>query len=362
VFLHPSDELYGADRMLVEMLRAVDPELSVEVWLPNDLAHPPAESSVCTALRADGVRVRHVGLPILRRAYRNPRGLAAMLRRSAGLLRVLRTERPDAVYCTTSAAFLCAPVARLAGVRTVLGHVQEIWTGADAAALSLPARACGRLLCISDAVAGALPPVLRRRTIVVPNGTPEPARLVPLDGRTGPLRFLVASRWNGWKGHRTLLAAWERAGAPGELVVLGGAPPSGDSVDVPALVAALSRPESVTVVGEVQDPSLYVEEADVVLMPSDQPEPFGLVAIEAFARARPVVASAAGGLLDIVTPGSDGWLFPARDAESLAKVLAGLTREEVTAAGRHARQTYEARYTVERFGADWRRAVRAAGA
>lgn len=361
VFLHTSDELYGADRMLLEILRAVGPDLDAEVWLPNDLAHPPEQLSLCTRLEAQGMRVRHVRLPILRRAYRTPRGLAALAGRAALLLRELRAARPDVVYCTTSAAFLCAPVARLAGVRQVTGHLQEIWTRSDAAALALPARACQRLLSISDAVAAALPAGLRARVTVVPNGTPEPARVVPLDGRTGELGYLVASRWNGWKGHRTLLAAWDRAGAPGHLVVLGGAPPSGDTTDVPALVAGLRRPESVTVVGEVLDTSPYVEAADVVLVPSDQPEPFGLVAIEAFARGRPVVASAAGGLADVVTPGSDGWTFPPGDADALTKVLAGLTRPEVEAAGRHARQAYEARYTVERFGADWRRAVLGTG-
>jgi glycosyltransferase involved in cell wall biosynthesis len=357
VFLHPSDELYGADRMLLEMLGALGPDLDAEVWLPNDLAHPPPSSSLCTRLDAQGVRVRHLGLPILRRAYRTPLGLAGLAARAVGLVRDLRSVRPDVVYCTTSAAFLCAPLARLAGVPLVLGHVQEIWTRADATVLALPARSCRRLLSISEAVAAALPTGLRHRVTVVANGTPEPSRVVPLTGRTGELRYLVASRWNGWKGHRTLLEAWDRAGAPGQLVVLGGPPPSGDSVDVPAIVAGLRWPESVTVVGEVLDSSRYVEAADVVVVPSDQPEPFGLVAIEAFARARPVVASAAGGLADVVTPGSDGWTYPPGDVEALAKVLVGLTRADVATAGRHARQTYEARYTVERFGADWRRAL-----
>jgi glycosyltransferase involved in cell wall biosynthesis len=192
---------------------------------------------------------------------------------------------------------------------------------------------------------------------VVPNGTPEPPRVLRLDGRAGELQFLVASRWNAWKGHRTLLDAWDRAGAPGRLVVLGGPPLSGDSVDVHALVAGLEKPDSVTVVGEVADPSPFIEAADVVVLPSDQAEPFGLVAIEAFARSRPVIASAAGGPLETVTPGNDGWLFTPGDSESLAKVLAGLTRPDVEAAGRHARRTYETRYTIGRFVGDWRRAV-----
>lgn len=142
---------------------------------------------------------------------------------------------------------------------------------------------------------------------VVPNGTPEPAHWSPLQDRTGPLTYVVASRWNGWKGHRTLLAAWDRASsdaAPGTLLVLGGPPPSGDAVGVAGLVAGLKHPDSVRIVGETPDASPDLDDADVV-MPSDQPEPLGLVASEAFARRRPVAASAAGRVLDIVTDRQD---------------------------------------------------------
>ena len=335
----------------------VDADVEIEVWVPNDLAHPPDDRSLCHELTRRGVTVRHVGLPILRRAYGTPRGAVALLARSGRLVQDLRKARPSAVYCTTSAAFLCAPLARLAGVRRVIGHVQEIWSSGDGKILSGPARACDTLLCISDSVAASLPAGLERRTVVVPNGTVEPARVTSLADRTGPLRFLVASRWNGWKGHRTLLEAWDQAESPGLLVVLGGPPLSGESVDVPALVAGLDDPGSVSVVGEVADSSSAYDEADVVVVPSDQPEPFGLIAIEAFARARPVIASAGGGLLEIVTPGEDGWFFPARDVAALAELLSSLTREDVQTAAVAARRTFDERFTAERFAENWRNAV-----
>ena len=119
----------------------------------------------------------------------------------------------------------------------------------------------------------------------------------------------------------------------------------------------LRHPETVTVVGEVRDVAPYIEDADVVLMPSEQPEPFGLVAIEAFARGRPVVGSAAGGLLEIVTHGSNGWLYPAGDAEALARVLAGLTRDQVSVAAAKARNAYEDRFTTDRYAAELLRAL-----
>ncbi|HEY0240835.1 MAG TPA: glycosyltransferase family 4 protein [Friedmanniella sp.] len=356
VFVHPSDELYGADRMLLEMVEAAraDPRVTeLEVWLPTDLDHPAPELSLCSVLEARGVTVRHLDVPVLRRAYRTPAGLARLLGRGLRLGVELRRRRASTVYCTSSATLLAAPVARLARVPHVVGHIQEIWTRADLAALTLPARCCGQLVAISGASAASLPPMLARRTTVVPNGSPDPGPPVPLAGRTGDLRFVVASRWNGWKGHRTLLAAWDEARVRGTLTVLGGPPASGERTDVPALVAALAEPGSVEVVGEVADPSPWLEAADVVVVPSDRPEPFGLVAIEALARARPVLASAGGGLVDIVTPEVDGWLFPPGDATALAAVLRRLDRATVSAAGERGRATYEARFTQRRFAQRW---------
>lgn len=355
IFVHPSDELYGADRMLLELLASVPADVPVQVWLPTDLPHVPL--SLCGELTERGVPFRHVDLPILRRAYRTPTALARLAVKTGRLSKLLREAAPSLVYCTTSAALLAAPAARRARVPRVVGHVQEIWSRTDRRLLTRLAGRCDGLLAISSAVAQALPATLQARTVVVPNATPAPDRVLDLAERTGPLTFVVASRWNAWKGHRTLLAAWDRLDKPGQLVILGGPPAIGEFVDVTAAVAQLRHPRSVTVVGEVADPAPYLDEADVVLMPSDQAEPFGLVAIEAFARGRPVIASAAGGLLDIVTADHDGWLFAPRDTVALTDVLQGLTREQVTKAGAQARATYEHRFTLEQYAERWRAAL-----
>jgi glycosyltransferase involved in cell wall biosynthesis len=69
------------------------------------------------------------------------------------------------------------------------------------------------------------------------------------------------------------------------------------------------------------------------------------------------VASAAGGALDIVTDGRDGWLFAPRDVDALAAILDRLDREEVAAAGSAARNTFEQRYTAQRYAQVWLAAV-----
>lgn len=64
-------------------------------------------------------------------------------------------------------------------------------------------------------------------------------------------------------------------------------------------------------------PSIY-RSSDVVVMPSTWDEPFGLVAIEAGAARRPVVATRVGGVPEVVIDGETGFLVGAADAAALS--------------------------------------------
>jgi len=338
-----------------ELVSALPPGLRAEVWLPTDLPH--ARESLCTELEARGIVVRHLNLPVLRRAYRSPVALARLAGRAAGLMLRLLVARPQVVYCTTSASLLGAPIARLTRVPRVIGHVQEVWTAADRRRLAMLASFCHQLIVASDATRAALPGRLVRRSTVVPNGVSAPAEHRPASAHTGPLRFVVASRWAPRKGHATLLAAWDQLDRPRCLTILGGPPLSGSVVDVASLVSNLREPDLVVLVGETRDIGPYLDQADVAIVPSDEPESFGLVAIEAFARGRPVVASAAGGLTEIVEPGETGWLFSPGDVDGLAAVISGLTRATVSAAGERARDRFDACFTGAAFVRRWRAAL-----
>ncbi|MGW9332739.1 glycosyltransferase [Bosea sp. NPDC055594] len=88
---------------------------------------------------------------------------------------------------------------------------------------------------------------------------------------------------------------------------------------------------------------------DTVLMPSRY-ESFGLVAIEAMAGGASVVALAAGGLKEVVTSGTSGYLVPVgpEAAELCGEHLIRLSRDRELREklGRGARSEFESRFTV----------------
>ena len=61
--------------------------------------------------------------------------------------------------------------------------------------------------------------------------------------------------------------------------------------------------------------------ADVVVMPSTTPEPFGRVAVEASAMGCPVVAFNHGGAVESIVHGVTGWLADPVDPASLAEAV-----------------------------------------
>ncbi len=100
--------------------------------------------------------------------------------------------------------------------------------------------------------------------------------------------------------------------------------------------------------GWCHDPSPLYAAADVVAVPSRH-EPLGNVVLEAWARAKPVVAAASEGPQQLIVSGENGFLVPVDDANALAFALRHVLDE--TALRRHLAEggyaAYRERYTEE---------------
>ncbi|MCC6003965.1 MAG: glycosyltransferase [Thermofilum sp.] len=94
---------------------------------------------------------------------------------------------------------------------------------------------------------------------------------------------------------------------------------------------------------------LYYAASDVVVVPSLQ-EAWGLVATEAMACGKPVVASRVGGLPDQVIDGYNGFLVPPRDSKALADRILYLLENpsEARRMGLNGRRLAEERFDIEK--------------
>ena len=345
LILHPANEMYGADKVLLESVDALSGRFDIEVWLPMDVEYPGNDLSRELARR--NVRYRMVDLPVLRRAYFHPRYAPALLKRLILTTAAMRRFKPSLVYVNTAALAPVLPAARLLKARTVL-HLHEYLEGTQRPAVLPFMWFANKIVSVSLAVSNSLPELLQRRSTVVFNGfeLPRPVGL-PAEGE---LTFVLASRWNTWKGHSVLLAAWERANRPdARLLILGAAPPNGSSVDVPSIVSALSHPERVTILGERADVRAVLDRAHVVLVPSVRPDPLPTIAIEAAAAGRPTMASHSGGLPEIVCDGESGWLVPPGDIEAWARAITMVDADDLPKMSRVARERYEASFTKSAY-------------
>lgn len=134
-----------------------------------------------------------------------------------------------------------------------------------------------------------------------------------------PVVAIVASLHER-KGHAVLLDALARLAADGvaPLCLAAGTGPEGDALQDRA--QRLGVAARVRWLGQVADVRSVLAAADVVAMPS-LAEGLGVAAIEAMAASRPVVASAVGGLPELIDDGVQGLLVPPGDAAALAAAL-----------------------------------------
>jgi len=87
------------------------------------------------------------------------------------------------------------------------------------------------------------------------------------------------------------------------------------------MIAEQGLSEVVELLPFTPEPYRHYSWADVVLVPSTRPEPFGLVAIEAMAAGRSVIAANHGGLSEIVVDHLTGTFVVPGSAESLSAAI-----------------------------------------
>jgi glycosyltransferase involved in cell wall biosynthesis len=350
-------EMGGAERVLIRLLDSLDRDLfEPELACPSD--GPLTEEA-----RARRIPV-HLGHPSSR--------LLAIRRRSLGgnriaiaaypfdlvgsvarLARLVRSGRFDLVFANSAKADIYGTLAaRAAGRPSVIRLHDIIDTEAFNRLNVWLMKTCSRhlasrVITVSRASEDAMASlgVPRSKLLTVYNGIDLEAEGTAVDRdqvrrelglEAGvPLAGLVG-RLVDWKGPDYFIraAALVAEGNPGARFALVGDAVFGekDYVDsLKELAGSLGISNSVVFTGFRQDVSRIIASLDVLVQASTLPDPLPTVLVEAMARSRPVVASYAGGVPEMVEDGVTGLTVPPRDTDAMATAMAALLSDPAKA-------------------------------
>jgi glycosyltransferase involved in cell wall biosynthesis len=197
---------------------------------------------------------------------------------------------------------------------------------------------------------GELPPARSRSEICGELGIEADRPLLGAVGRLSPE-----------KGHRVLLGAFaelRRTVTGAHLVLVGDGP---EESSLRELTRRLSLVEHVSFLGLRPDGQEIIGALDVLALPSFT-EGMPNVLLEAFAYGTPVVATAVGGVPDMIASGRSGWLVPPGDPVALSAALREAVADvrEREARATSAREALAKNFTVEKQAEAWLHAARAA--
>lgn len=368
LFVHASADLYGSDITLLQLVSGLERnEFRATVVVPYD-------GPLVARLRDAGAEVLVCpGLPVIRRQNMNPGGLLRLvisLRSVWWLAGLIRRRNVALVHGNTLAVSPVGFAAWLAR-RPLVWHVHEIVVGPRSIAAFL-ATLSSLLSTVVVANSKATADHYRRTRLatstpirVVLNGVEEsrvsaraemPLRPVVGAG-PGDVVFTLIGRINRWKGHSVFLSAAELLAAQFENVrflIVGdsfaGQEQLSEAVDRRIEASDVLRGRAIRLPHTAEVGGVY-EASDVIVVPSTEPEPFGLVAAEAMAAGLPVIASRIGALPEIVDDHRSGLVVEAGDAAALATAMRALSTSPSRRAemGRLGRERYEICFRVDRY-------------
>ena len=337
LYLHAGAEMYGADKVLLELIKGLDSkEFEAHVILPND-------GVLVEALRQVGAQVSVLDYPILRRKYFNPKGIADYIRSynfyAKQIALYARQHSIDMVHNNTAAVLEGIYLKRKLKL-PLIWHVHEIIVKPKAISdfiNMLMGRYADKIVTVSQAVANHIkqsPFIKDSQVKVIYNGV-DNAVYYPMDASSIREKFDIAQdalvigmigRVNAIKGQNDFIEAVEPLLEKNEKAVafLAGGVFPGEEWRLEELD---NRIASSSVVSQIQRIDYYDKTSelynmfDIFVLPSIKPDSLPTVVLEAMACSKPVVGYNNGGIAEMVVDDKSGCLVKPNRPQELSNAI-----------------------------------------
>ena len=345
VFLHSSSELYGSDRSLLNLVKNLDKDkFNITVILPDD---GPLVDKINSF---DNVEVIINELAVLRRKNLSLSGMSKyfieLIRSIKFINNLIKEKSIDIVYTNTSVIFVGGISAKICKVKSVW-HIREIIKSKYERFIvsKIVNIFSDYIIANSKATAEAISKN-KDKVKVVYNAIDieKNSGLEDIDEvykevaativrSNNKIKIGMAGRINRWKGQKLFVDMAKLVSEENdnvEFLIAGDVYKGEDYIldDLKGYILESGVKDKIGLLGQVDNMSNFYKKLDIFVLPSIQPEPFGLVVIEAMNNKLPVVATNHGGPVEIIDNNIDGFLVDYKDAREMAQVVNKLIKDK----------------------------------
>jgi glycosyltransferase involved in cell wall biosynthesis len=333
LFLDQSGKPGGAELCLIDIAKPYSDRCLVGLFADGSFRDLLQQNQIpVQVLTTEAIKVR--------KESNLAQGLGSLKQLTPLIAKVVQTARDyDLIYANTQKALVIGALASFFSQRPLVYHLHDILSkehfsqtnrriavaSANRASLVIANSQASQTAFVE---AGGRPEI----TKVVYNGF-DPKNYQINEFQVRELRqelglegkFIIGhfSRLSPWKGQHILIEALVKSPEKATVILVGDAL-FGEKDYVESLhqqVAELGLENRVKFLGFRSDIPQLMSACDLVAHTSIAPEPFGRVIVEAMLCGRPVVAAKAGGAIELVEEGINGFLVKPGKPEELAKVI-----------------------------------------
>jgi len=353
--VHQGYELYGSDKTFIQSVKSFRqqyPDAFIHVLLPK-------KGAITEFIAPYASQIDYKFLWILRKSTLKSllgKGAINLLSDTYAAWKLMREY--DFTYINTAVVLNFIIASFFSSAKRVV-HIHEIPTGLGSFIFSgLLVWSRAPIIYNSNATLRSffIPPWQFEK--VIPNGVVNPlANIAPDTFTDETFNILMIGRLNDWKGQDVLLKALNGMDdlklKSIKLKIVGDVFEDQYHFkdELLQLIAKFNLSNSVELIGFKNNPESFYQWADVVVVPSKKPEPFGLVAIEAMSYGKCVIAANHGGLVDIVEQGVTGVLFRPLDIDALRAAICSVFnhRERCSSMGKNGYSRFTRLFTEDKY-------------